>query len=237
MQSYPPEQTGRSRLYWGQSSTPPQNTDYPQWQGQSPFPPPPPQQWQGQSPLSPPPQQYMPPPPPPPQYEPPQSPKKKANRTWIWVILALFIGFLWGYAFHTLSDNTTFTTSTNQSVNQQAQAPTQPAVTPTPTHTPQWTTVQSFSGSGTKKTAIFSVPGDWKIIWSCDNTSQNFGVDGVIYISVYGSDGSLVDFNAVSGTCTANKVVRVSTEEHQAGDVYLDINTGLPWTIQVQDLK
>ncbi len=110
-------------------------------------------------------------------------------------------------------------------------------VTAAPTHALKWATTHSFSGNGAKKTAIFSVPGDWKINWSCDNTGQNYGVDGVIYISVYGSDSMPIDLNAASGTCKADKITRDSTEEHESGQVYLDINASLPWTIQIQELK
>ncbi len=112
-----------------------------------------------------------------------------------------------------------------------------PTATPKSTQPPKWTTVQKFSGNGTKKTGNFTVPDSWQILWSCDNTGQNYGIDGVMYISVYGSDGTPIDPAAVSGTCKAGKVTKDSTEEHQGGQVYLDINSSLSWTIQVQVLK
>jgi hypothetical protein len=110
--------------------------------------------------------------------------------------------------------------------------------TATPTHTPKWTTVQTFTGNGEKKTAIFSVPDDWKIVWSC--TGQNIdGVtaDGALTVLVYNSDGSLAD-TAVNATCKAgSKPTTDNTEEHQSGSVYLDVNATGDWTIQIQELK
>jgi hypothetical protein len=114
-----------------------------------------------------------------------------------------------------------------------------PTPSPTPTHTPKWTTVQTFKGNGNKKTAIFTVPDDWKIVWSCQGLSDGSGVDGDLYVSVYGSDGGLVDANAISGTCKYGKATSDSTEEHQGGSVYLDVSSGAieTWSIQVQELK
>src|SRR5260370_34877618 len=64
----------------------------------------------------------------------------------------------------------------------EAAAPTTSVTTPTvqatqapatPAHALKWKTTQKFSGNGAKKTAIFTVPDDWKILWSC--TGGDYG--------------------------------------------------------------
>jgi hypothetical protein len=108
--------------------------------------------------------------------------------------------------------------------------------TSTPAPAPKWTTTHKFTGSGDKQTAVFSVPDDWKINWSCD-ARNTYGVGGVFYIEVYNSDGTMSDAGDVSGNCSPSKITADSTEEHQSGDVYLKVITGVPWTIEVQEFK
>jgi hypothetical protein len=133
----------------------------------------------------------------------------------------------------------------NQTSTQVAQLPTTQATTqPTaqttqPTAQAKWSTVQTITGNGSKKTAIFTAPDDWKILYSC--TYQNIGgvtADGVLTVMVYGSDGSIIDPSAIIATCK-NGVAKTAgeTEEHQGGQVYLDVNGTGGWTIQVQELK
>lgn len=118
------------------------------------------------------------------------------------------------------------------------QAPASPAATAKPTQAPKWTTVQKFTGNGTKKTAIFTVPGDWKILYSCKG--QDIGgtsVDGVLVVTVYDSQNVPVDV-AVNATCKGtSKATTGETEEHQSGSVYLDVNGTGDWSVQVQVLK
>lgn len=124
-------------------------------------------------------------------------------------------------------------TSSNTS-GQTVKATHTPAPTATPTHTPKWTTVQSFNGNGSKKTGTFTVPDDWKLVWSCDPSTFYGGQYNVI-VTVYGSDGSMLDL-AVNTICKSGNTGD-TTEEHQGGDVYLDINSEAAWKIQVQVLK
>jgi hypothetical protein len=110
--------------------------------------------------------------------------------------------------------------------------------TQAPTAAPKWTTVQTVTGNGSKKTAIFTAPSDWKILWSCKG--DNIGgtaVDGVLVVTVYGSDNTPVDV-AVNATCKGTATATTGeTEEHQGGSVYLDVNGTGDWTLQVQELK
>lgn len=127
----------------------------------------------------------------------------------------------------------TGTTTASGSTPTTAAATTAPTATPVPTKPPTWTTVQKFSGNGTKKTAIFSVPGDWKILWSC--TGGDFG--GVLVVTVYDNTNAYVD-GAVNATCKAgNTATTGETEEHQAGSIYLSIDSTGDWSLQVQALK
>jgi len=122
-------------------------------------------------------------------------------------------------------------TSASQALTQSAQATQPPA---TPTAVPKWTTTHTFTGNGTQKTAVFTVPDDWKINWTC-TPSSFYGNSYNVQVYVYGSDGSLTDV-AINTICQ-NGNVSGSTEEHQGGDIYLDINSEGAWTVQVQELK
>lgn len=122
---------------------------------------------------------------------------------------------------------TTTTTGTTPTV-QATQAP-----TATPTHALKWTTTQTINGNGAKKTAIFTVPDDWKILWSC--TGGDYG--GFLSVTVYDSNAAYVD-GAVNSTCKAgNAPTTGETEEHQGGQIYLDVNGTGDWTLQVQEMK
>ncbi len=112
-------------------------------------------------------------------------------------------------------------------------AESQPVATPTPVHTPAWTTTHTFTGNGPKNTPIFSVPDDWKILYTC--TYQLGGqVDGVLTVEVYGADNSLLDV-AINATCHDAHSTG-ETEEHQGGQVYLKMNSTGEWTVQVQEM-
>lgn len=128
--------------------------------------------------------------------------------------------------------------TTSSSGTSPTQAPSSPTATAKPTQPPKWTTVQMFKGNGTQKTAIFSVPDDWKILYSC--TFQNISgitADGVLTVAVYGKDNTPLDV-AVNATCK-NGVAHTTgqTEEHMGGQVYLSIDSTGDWSLQVQVLK
>lgn len=123
------------------------------------------------------------------------------------------------------------TTTSGTTPTAQATATTAP--TAKPTAAPKWTTVQTITGNGEKKTAIFTVPDDWKILWSC--TGGDYG--GYLAVTVYGSDNGYID-GAVNATCKAgNAPTTGETEEHAGGSVYLSVDGTGDWTIQVQELK
>lgn len=184
---------------------------------------------QPQTPLPPPPYQYGTYPP----LQPPMMPRKPKRWPWIVAIIVAFIfGDIAGRG-HTTTADTTAAAPVNQnnsiSQTQPTQAPTKPLA---------WTTIETFSGNGNQKTAVFAVNDNWRIAWSCTPDPQANSIGGYdFYVSVDNSDTSLADWNALSGSCKPGSISTV-TNEHQAGNVYLDVTSGGgPWTITVQEMK
>jgi hypothetical protein len=190
---------------------------------------------------------YAPPPPLPPK------PSKKgffsrkvSLPVWLFILLVIVLlvfGDLIGQsnASNTAQNNSNSTANTTQSGNtsQPTAAPTQaptevPTQAPTPTPIPKWTTIQTFSGNGIKQTGTFTVGDDWKIFWSCDPSSF-YGNQYNVQVYVYSSDGTLGDI-PVNTICKAGNISD-STEDHQGGSIYLEINSEGSWKIQVQELK
>ena len=169
-----------------------------------------------------------------PNYIPPP-PKKKGifskKRTWFFIVaLVIVIGVITSVnkGGSTSSTDTTSTSGTSSSTDSSAQ-PTTP-----PTKAMVWTTTQTITGNGTKKTAVFHVGNDWKIVWSCDPSS--FATQYNVIVMVNNSDGTYADPSAINTLCKTGNTGD-STEEHQGGDVYLDITSEGAWKIQVQELK
>jgi hypothetical protein len=218
---YPPQQPYQP----SQQSWPPPS-QYPQvspWQQPSQYPQ---QQWQQPYPPQ---QLYYPPP----MMQPTPMPPKK-RRTWVWVLLAVGITLI---IFGAIGSHGSSQTSTANTVpatsNTQSNVPTQVA-TQAPTRAPVWTTIKSYKGSGIKKTSIFTVPDDWKILWTCNPASFLNGQYNV-QVYVYGSDGTLQDV-AINELCQHGTTNR-ETEEHTGGDIYLEINSEADWTVKIQVLQ
>ena len=135
------------------------------------------------------------------------------------------------------STSSTATSNTTSQVTQQPTAQPTLASTPTPMATPRpvvWTTTQTFSGNGTQKTAVFPVPDDWKLVWKCDPASFSFPYN--VIVDVVNTYGSPFDPGAINTLCQAGNTSG-QTEEHQSGQVYLDINSEGAWVVQVQELR
>ncbi len=103
-----------------------------------------------------------------------------------------------------------------------------PASSPTPPL--QWKTLYSFEAIGSKKTFPFSVPQNWRFLWSCGNTEQDFYS---LTIEVNKPDGSVVDPTAVITQCRQTTISAL-VQEHKGGMVYLNVDSDSGWTIQVQ---
>lgn len=167
--------------------------------------------------------------------------KKVSVPVWLVILTVLILlGSIITAATKSGSDTTASTGSSSAQSSSASQAtaapttaPTQ-APTPTPTPAPKWTTIQTFTGNGIKKTQVFTTGSDWKINWSCDPSSFYGGQYNLI-VTVYGSDGSPIDV-AVNSICKSGNTSD-STEEHQGGSIYLDINSEGAWKLQVQNLQ
>lgn len=103
--------------------------------------------------------------------------------------------------------------------------------TSAPTHPTQWTTVQTFKGSGTKKTVAFAVPASWRIMWSCDLSSHNNANYDVI-IHPNSTNNALLD-NGVETICNKNNTHN-TVEVHKGGKIYLSIISEGAWVVQIQ---
>ena len=213
------------------SPQPPQQPYYPPQQyGQPPYEgrPQPPQQ-----PYYPPQQPYGPPYPQQPMYQPP--PPKKRSRAWLWIVLGvlavLLLGCIGIVALVTSAAKTG--TSTIATVIATT-VPTTTTVANTPSGQQNWTTTHTFTGSGSKKTGVFSVPSDWRINWTCKPSSFT-GNQYNLVIFVYNSDNTLAD-SGVNTICKEGNTSD-STEIHTSGQVYLNIISEGDWTIQVQEPK
>ena len=173
-------------------------------------------------------------------------PRKSRRRLWITigviVVLLVICGGIGSAISKTpagsTNTSTSATTAQATSATTQSDTPTAtdtPQPTPTPTHALKWTTVQTFTGNGSKKTAIFNAPDDWKIVWSC-NPSSFYGGQYNLIVSVNNSDGTPLDYGAINTICKAGNTGD-NTEEHQGGSVYLDVSSEAAWTIQIQEMK
>ena len=98
----------------------------------------------------------------------------------------------------------------------------------------QWVTIQTFNGSGTKKTAAFTVSNNWRIVWSCDLSSHS-NTNYYVVIHANTTTNTLLD-NSVETTCSKSNLHSFS-QIHQGGKVYLSILSQGSWRVQVQDLK
>lgn len=149
------------------------------------------------------------------------------------VIIAILFVFIVGHAIGGGSATSANAgTSTNAASSSNSKTPKPSA---TPTHTPVWTTVQTFTGNGDKKTDTFSIGNTWKINWSCDPSSFD-DVQYNIMVDVDNSDGSPLDAGAINTLCSPTNKSDTTTE-HQGGNVYLDINSEAAWTMQIQEMK
>lgn len=97
---------------------------------------------------------------------------------------------------------------------------------PTATSAPSWRTVQRFTGIGEDHTPVFSVPGTWRIVYTC--------TDGELAIEVFNTQGTIIDPVAAQAVCPVTN----TTAEYDLGtSVSLDItgNGKITWVVQVQE--
>lgn len=108
----------------------------------------------------------------------------------------------------------------------------EPSPSPTPPPQPGWQTIQTFSAVGNQQTPTFTVPRSWRLLWSCDASGGQF----ILSADIYNADTSYYAVGAIFTTCTPDNASG-TTNEHKAGNVYLDITGDGLWTIEVQVFK
>ncbi len=204
-------------------------------------------------------------PPPPPAYPNEQRGLHPLLRNWPWIvaiIAALMIGYGAGNYMGQATPPTVIVqpeatmqaapTTGNPAQAIPTSAPTTPAqiIQPTPatgdaaqatptstssTQSQQWVTTHTFSANGSMKTEDFTVANEWKMQWTCNPASSGLGQYNVI-VTVDNADGTPLDFGAFNTICKTG-VTSGITQEHQGGNVYLDIKTEGSVTITVQELQ
>jgi hypothetical protein len=183
-----------------------------------------------------------------PSQQPAMPPKKKKSRKTLFIVLGVIAALIFfgcigasvlaAQGASNLSTSQQQSSSVTQAATQPSQVQTTSTVvppTPKPTLVPKWITTHTFSGSGSKKTGYFTVPNDWKLVWKCNPASDYFGQYNVI-VGVTGSDGTPLDPTAVNAICKAGNTGD-NTDEHQGGQIYLDVTSEGSWTVQIQELK
>lgn len=170
--------------------------------------------------------------------QPMQPPKKKGKALWfilgIMGVVVLCSALANAGKGNTTPETTTSPANTTNDIG--GDATVAPTPTPTPTPVPKtWKTTHTYTGNGNQQTETFAVANDWKIQWKCN--PGNSSVGGVYYVSVYNSDATMRDWNVVSADCKPWQDTTGETNQHTGGKVYLDIITGIEWSITVQELK
>ena len=85
------------------------------------------------------------------------------------------------------------------------------------------------TGSGISKTAIFSTPSEWQIVYTFD--CSNFGQKGKFQIYVYDGSSQLVDLPAND---LASKGSDTVFEHNLSGPYYLQMNSECRWHVVVK---
>jgi hypothetical protein len=98
----------------------------------------------------------------------------------------------------------------------------------------KWTTVQTFDGTGGKKTPTFHIGNTWRINWTCTPGSFH-NIDYNLAIFLYSSDASMMDV-PLNTICKKDNASG-QTDMHKGGDVYLDVNSEGDWKLEIQELK
>src|SRR6266567_230532 len=164
----------------------------------------------------------------------PPGPPPRKRRTWLWIVLGVFALVVLGCVGILAASQGA--TSIPPAATQ-APAGNTPATgnTPAATTAPAtWHTIKTFKGNGSKKTASFTVPDNWRIAWTC-NPSSSFGGSYNKIITVENTDGSIAD-SGVNSMCQKGNTHDV-TNVPAGGTFILDILSEGDWTISVQVLK
>jgi hypothetical protein len=154
-----------------------------------------------------------------PAFQPPvQPPRKELSRANLYIIVSIVIVIvIFGSGLFWRSFTGTDGTQSTQ-----------------PSQSGTWTTTHTFSRNGIKETGIFTVSNDWQLQWTCDPASSSLD-ESYIGVYVYNADGTLAGL-AINTICKAGNTSD-STELHQSGSIYLEINSTAAWTLTIQELE
>jgi hypothetical protein len=175
---------------------------------------------------------------PPPMFvQPPPKPRPNGCLIAAAIFIALGLCGLVISVFEGPHSSTTSTTSTVQTTDI-------PTPTDTPSRSPTWTTVQTFNGYLSEKTAYFTIQKRWRISWSCTNSDVSPGATGSFMVIAYDRAGHTIsgdtfDPIAVSGDCPVADAptTGIGPVQKHGGTIYLDVSATGDWTIEVQVLK
>src|SRR5450755_3455691 len=82
---------------------------------------------------------------------------------------------------------------------------------PTVSPSAHWVTVQTFANKGSRKTPVFTVPDNWRIVWSCNIALHNNRSYNVIIHA--NTANNVLLYNSVEAICSKNNTHSV-TELH-----------------------
>jgi hypothetical protein len=174
-----------------------------------------------------PPQGFMPP---------PQPPKKKRSKLGIGcgVVAALIILIVIIVAVTSNSGSSTASTS-NTGSTPSTGSTTTASSTPKATAKPLvWTTVKTFTGTGSEKTDTFSAPDNWKLSWKCDPKSFD-NIQYNVVATINDASDSMID-SGVNALCKPG-TTSGSTNVTSGGTVRLDIISEGDWVFNIQEQK
>ena len=210
--TYPPDEPPRQPTFTRHHGQPPQG----QW---------PPQQPYGQSPYPPPwPQQYQPPQPPGP---PPRRRRRhRGLRAFAFSCLGLLVVII---AIVAATGGGKGNAGAPASAASSAPAVAASSVTASTPALPRAHTVATFTGSGIQNTPKFTVTATWKLVYSFSCAS--FGQAGNFIVDEDGGS----DFNGVSVNDMAMSKSASTWAYGDAGSHYLGINSECSWKVKVID--
>lgn len=128
------------------------------------------------------------------------------------------------------ADTCNLSNSTSSNAAPSASSTSAPSTSAPATPTVAPTVLFSDSGSGTKTTATFTVPGEWTLDWTYD--CSNFGQSGNFQVYTYNSDASL-DFSGPIVNELNNMGSGTTYGHSDSGKKYLTVNSECNWTVKI----
>ena len=107
---------------------------------------------------------------------------------------------------------------------------------PADTYQGTWTTTHTFSGAGNKETETFFISeNEWKLVWSCNPSSDYIGEYNLI-VKVYDADDVSMNKLAINEICKSGNI-HGETILRRGGNIYVDIVATGQYSLKVQELE